>query len=170
MIRRALLILLTASSIALALGSALSSWHPFYWSHVRKDRLTIMQAHEGWVHCYNSVNWTKWSSIGPGTQKSFALPFVGGVSSSNDGSRSAWIHGLRLAWCRQPTGFQAYGVDATLFDLALLALLYPALNVAFAAARRVVRRRRGRCLECAYDLTGNVSGSCPECGTEIERP
>lgn len=26
------------------------------------------------------------------------------------------------------------------------------------------RRRRGLCLGCGYDLTGNVSGVCPECG------
>ncbi len=28
--------------------------------------------------------------------------------------------------------------------------------------------RKGCCLKCAYDLTGNVSGVCSECGTEIE--
>ena len=27
------------------------------------------------------------------------------------------------------------------------------------------RRRRGLCERCGYDLTGNVSGTCPECGT-----
>ncbi len=32
------------------------------------------------------------------------------------------------------------------------------------------RRRKGLCLKCGYDLTGNVSGVCPECGTEIKRP
>jgi len=26
------------------------------------------------------------------------------------------------------------------------------------------------CLVCGYDLTGNVSGVCPECGTRIRRP
>ena len=26
------------------------------------------------------------------------------------------------------------------------------------------RRRKGLCLSCGYDLTGNVSGVCPECG------
>ncbi len=33
-----------------------------------------------------------------------------------------------------------------------------------------LRRRRmklGLCLRCGYDLTGNVSGVCPECGTKI---
>jgi hypothetical protein len=28
-------------------------------------------------------------------------------------------------------------------------------------------RRAGVCLECGYNLTGNVSGICPECGTAI---
>jgi hypothetical protein len=35
-----------------------------------------------------------------------------------------------------------------------------------------VDRRRthlGHCQHCGYDLTGNVSGRCPECGTAIER-
>ena len=29
---------------------------------------------------------------------------------------------------------------------------------------RWLRRRAGRCLFCGYDLTGNKSGRCPECG------
>ncbi len=28
----------------------------------------------------------------------------------------------------------------------------------------------GHCQRCGYDLTGNVSGRCPECGKEITRP
>ncbi len=28
----------------------------------------------------------------------------------------------------------------------------------------------GHCKACRYDLTGNESGVCPECGTEIESP
>ena len=27
---------------------------------------------------------------------------------------------------------------------------------------------RARCMECSYDLTGNMSGVCPECGTSID--
>lgn len=27
--------------------------------------------------------------------------------------------------------------------------------------------RKGCCLKCGYDLTGNISGRCPECGTMI---
>ena len=32
------------------------------------------------------------------------------------------------------------------------------------------RRKRGLCVKCEYDLRGNVSGVCPECGTKIEAP
>jgi hypothetical protein len=36
--------------------------------------------------------------------------------------------------------------------------------------RREARLRRlGRCLQCEYDLTGNVSGICPECGVAVAR-
>jgi hypothetical protein len=36
--------------------------------------------------------------------------------------------------------------------------------------RNRVRGRRGFCPRCSYDLTGNVSGVCPECGVKIGRP
>ena len=39
-----------------------------------------------------------------------------------------------------------------------------------AACVRLARRRRknaGLCTACGYNLTGNVSGVCPECGVEI---
>ena len=38
------------------------------------------------------------------------------------------------------------------------------------AIGHLIRRRRrhqGRCQQCRYDLTGNASGVCPECGTPI---
>lgn len=49
--------------------------------------------------------------------------------------------------------------------LALLAVL--ALPMLPPVVRRR-RRKRGLCVKCAYDLTGNVSGVCPECGTAVE--
>jgi hypothetical protein len=46
-----------------------------------------------------------------------------------------------------------------------------AVSLAAAAhpiAQRISQRRAvcgGRCKNCGYDLTGNVTGQCPECGT-----
>lgn len=33
--------------------------------------------------------------------------------------------------------------------------------------RRLLRIRAATCVTCEYDLTGNVTGTCPECGTPI---
>ena len=41
-------------------------------------------------------------------------------------------------------------------------LLYVARNVV--PRKRARRLERGLCADCGYDLTGNVSGVCPECG------
>lgn len=65
---------------------------------------------------------------------------------------------------------------------ATLALLHPwflpllviPIAILFRSSRsyRLTRYRhiRGLCEACGYDLMGNVSGVCPECGTEIKKP
>ncbi|UCC32450.1 MAG: hypothetical protein JSU86_09245 [Phycisphaerales bacterium] len=42
----------------------------------------------------------------------------------------------------------------------------PTLAFIRGPVRRSRRRRQGLCLRCGYNLTGNVSGVCPECGTD----
>ena len=34
--------------------------------------------------------------------------------------------------------------------------------------RATRRRTQGACATCGYDLTGNQSGTCPECGTAVQ--
>ena len=41
----------------------------------------------------------------------------------------------------------------------------PALAFTRGTLRRWRRRRKGLCVRCGYDLTGNVTGMCPECGS-----
>ncbi len=40
----------------------------------------------------------------------------------------------------------------------------------FAARRHPNGGQATNCTQCGYNLTGNTSGHCPECGTGIERP
>ena len=37
------------------------------------------------------------------------------------------------------------------------------------AARRIIRRKRGRCAKCGYDLRGAEHDGCPECGGAVKR-
>jgi len=39
-----------------------------------------------------------------------------------------------------------------------------------AALRRALRRKRGRCVKCSYDLRGQLDGGCPECGWNRGEP
>ena len=50
---------------------------------------------------------------------------------------------------------------------AVLFAVHPLFALLRGPVRRWERRRRGLCPMCAYDLTGNVSGVCPECGKPI---
>lgn len=56
--------------------------------------------------------------------------------------------------------------------LAITAMFaaYPTIAFIRGPLRRWRRRKKGLCLNCGYDLTGNESGVCPECGTEKVRP
>lgn len=63
------------------------------------------------------------------------------------------------------------GTSVTFPHLIPLALFSIAPTVAiWRGCRRYSRDRSNKCSNCGYDLTGNVSGRCPECGREIERP
>lgn len=48
----------------------------------------------------------------------------------------------------------------------LLSAAYPTITLVHGRLRRWRRRRAGQCIKCGYDLTGNVSGRCPECAME----
>lgn len=52
--------------------------------------------------------------------------------------------------------------------LGALLLLCPAAPLAWARVRRWHRRSKGWCVTCGYDLTGNVTGICSECGQAID--
>ena len=44
---------------------------------------------------------------------------------------------------------------------------YPTLALIRSPFRRWRRRRGGCCLNCGYDLRGNLTGVCPECGCAV---
>lgn len=55
----------------------------------------------------------------------------------------------------------SYVLSVAHWTFASLVLTYPLVYLISAIRRRF---RPGHCRHCNYDLTGNVSGICPECG------
>lgn len=81
---------------------------------------------------------------------------------------------LRLSWSRQwmGTSGRTYAADyyrlKVFVGLPLLVIMaYPAFVLARWLRRGRLRWERGACLACGYDLTGNVTGTCPECGCRV---
>jgi len=63
-----------------------------------------------------------------------------------------------------------YGrIRVPLWQIAAALAAYPIFVMARRDETRRRRRSRGQCVACGYDLTGNLSGVCPECGTEAKR-
>ncbi len=64
--------------------------------------------------------------------------------------------------------------DTALAVFLILLVVVPAISAlathkVFAGRlRRASQRKPKMCVVCTYNLTGNVSGVCPECGTKIE--
>src|SRR5215472_14630033 len=67
-----------------------------------------------------------------------------------------------LIWPPPKASLPGYVVFFPLWPLAIVSLLL--------ASTWAIRRRRGGvgicCENCSYNLTGNTSGVCPECGTQ----
>jgi hypothetical protein len=78
-----------------------------------------------------------------------------------------WGYGLHMLVLPVEPIWPGFAIN-TVFYAAVLWVLIAGPG----AVRRLVRRRRGRCTRCGYDLRGQVAASgfngkivCPECGT-----
>lgn len=94
--------------------------------------------------------------------------------------RPQWKPDLTAAWFRRncpteasiasihwdtKTG-QGWNVLVPDYAAMLITALLPVTWAAMWVLKRS-RRRIGLCQTCSYDLTGNISGICPECGARI---
>ena len=58
-------------------------------------------------------------------------------------------------------------ISVPLLGLAILFSSYPTIAFIRGPLRRWRRKKKGLCLKCGYDLTGNVTGVCSECGVKV---
>ena len=97
------------------------------------------------------------------------------------GIPGTWFHEHRLMACVASSGVANIDSDGSVHLARFRTLLLPLWLVGlvfglagawlpyrlWSNARRRRLARAGRCQTCGYNLTGNTSGICPECGTAI---
>ena len=104
----------------------------------------------------------------------FIVAVVAGIVASGIfGVRIDWVVGgvqelvKRLMPAFVPDHVFGLAVNAGAAAIvALPGVVVAVLVYAFLPGQRAVETQ---CLKCGYDLTGNTSGVCPECGMEITR-
>lgn len=90
--------------------------------------------------------------------------------------RRGWYFRSAYDWCvgplfimtvKWPPYVTCVAAGFPLWPLPFALAVYPALVLLRGPVSRYRRRRQGRCVRCGYNLTGNRSGVCPECGTRL---
>ena len=125
----------------------------FAWSLASNDALTLQIAiNRGMLRLTKDDRRTTQTKWVPQREASFC-----GIALT---TTYCWWTGGRPEFKRETLGIPFWMI-------VLVLVCYPALAFIRGPARRYVFRRKGLCLRCGYNLTGNVSGVCPECGAEV---
>jgi hypothetical protein len=82
---------------------------------------------------------------------------------------SAWMFVLQQLVTVRP--YPNLKRDSAIWSIALglaaLVFLFLGVSSHWKAVRKRDRLANGKCGDCGYDLNGNISGACPECGETI---
>jgi hypothetical protein len=170
-VTRRLLTFLTALSLllcvaAVALWSSGRSLPPDYWAGGGSNWVVGLCSDRDAFYFYQVTGWPYRFAAGV-THTKGASPLSSTVLSFPQDARAWERYGLRYASAGGGTRMVRQRLLVVPAWPVCAALATPPLAVG--AGRLVARIRRsrlrpGHCPACGYDLTGNVSGVCPECG------
>lgn len=156
MIRKVIILMLTLGAAGMVALWATTAWRSA--EYLYHDRTTstylVVGVEAGWAHVCT------WPSA-------FGLPahLPPGVRPHSLTSLMRYIRrtGPYLGVMAGPyLGVKVLSIP--LYVPVVLFAAYPTLAFIRGPVRRRRRRRKGLCVECGYDLTGNVTGVCSECG------
>jgi len=161
MIRKAIIVVLTLGALGIGTLGVGSGFNRVIW-HKQWQ----------WGELQTTSHRHFWVGIGGGN-RTLSLRYVRYLDGPTPPTSKGWY---RFGWAYQDSVFtnQPTGLDLRARGLivsfviplatAILLGIYPAHAAMRRPLRRRRRRRRGLCVTCGYDLKGNVTGTCPECG------
>ena len=187
MIRKAIIVVLTL----MAVGTAALNWRSYSATIRRQFRLTNKVVL--FVHLSNGLSRLIWWNceedfvIEVATRGSRNEDFLFAITLSGceyaplrvaaaEILREAGISSYQIQWSKihRPSRCPPLGAGNPLLSrgfvrtptwtVSTIFAAYPMLAFIRGPLRRWRRHRKGLCLKCGYNLEGNVSGVCPECG------
>ena len=170
---------LAVYSIALPLAALLSLSVVMccrsYWAndeawYTHFDHLTDDTIRTGLISRHGSVMYS-WKIVNPHLDEGFSF------RSTPLNGQPLWTYRGRLGklgfiyWSTYHSGLFVPQGFILVLPYWFVILVFSALFFPFVLKRVLDERRRaagaGRCVQCGYNLTGNTSGICPECGTKV---
>ena len=164
MTRKAIIVLLTLGAVGTVVIAVVTRpADPDGWPHDPWE-LILCQSEHLWVDLSVGIGHVKVVFFLPRDEFSFD-------------SEVSNLHPMSVYWARDYMSHKGlyvrrlgYGETrgvVTVFPIwnpFVLLAAYPTIAFVRGPMRRWRRRRKGLCIKCGYNLTGNVSGVCPECG------
>ena len=163
MIRKAIIVVLTLLAM-----TTVAVWGTSYWKSLTVERSLTSELLVG-VHAdAGQVGGWLLDSESDSRSRFFRQGCINVLQSQmNAGAAKVFEKGLlRENSFRRTllTGVRVSTLACPLWMPAVAFTVYPTIALIRGPVRRSRRRRKGLCPDCAYDLTGNESGVCPECG------
>ncbi len=147
-----------AAISALLLLLSVVMWGASYIPRPRRPSLTLTA--RGYIYHFGMTEGNAHFAVQPlSTAQPGSRAWQNATVLVNDFPGGMFVHG-------RAGGGPFWRLMVTWWLLCLLFLVFPLIWV---VTLRVSRRRMAGlpCPQCSYDLTGNTSGVCPECGTPV---
>jgi len=195
--RRLVLCVLASGSLVLTAMCCVSVWHNIFHPKIRPDLIDaaglVEEAFQrnlwlaagtdvhDWHGLWGAIGWNRrnlvilFCILKPQAGEELPAEYWQGLKISQNALwhtklRSKQAATLKLSK-KTRTRTDTYWCFIPLWLAWAVVSAYPVLVISKAVLVRRIRRKRGQCLACGYDLQGNVSRTCPECGgTCLYRP
>ena len=161
MIRKAIIAVLTLAALGTLAGGIASMWVPIRWTSRQHPRFPHPILSLGYTPRHHYSSW-----LGrPQIIHYYDAP----VGGPNHAEQFWFVAGVWINTGKWNCGVRYYDVHFPLWMPFVLFAAYPTIAFIRSPARRQRQRRKlGLCVKCGYDLTGNVTGVCSECGTKLD--
>ncbi|UCC31604.1 MAG: hypothetical protein JSU86_04855 [Phycisphaerales bacterium] len=166
MIRKVIIVVLTLGAVGTVSVATTTVWTSLVWRYRLSDLTTVRFAVKGSVlnATYDAGPGQTFDMLGARLLMPRTLTRLG-VQPTAEGSflsLPAFHHGAFSLPLQQVQRWAELRLP--LWLPFILFATYPTVAFVHGPVRRYRRRRKGLCIRCGYNLTGNMSGVCPECG------